>query len=113
MENDKLVATPVPNPITPEEAARMPGLRSLKVGVNQFQISLQNSLSPEDIVRSCFAAMHVFAANKQFGPLVQQEIARSVGGWLQKVGVKNNADDVIAKLKARVDELEAELKEKG
>lgn len=65
--------------IPPEEATKLPGLRILRAGENQYSITFQNAFQPEDAVRSCLVAMHLLAASKDMGERTRKEIAASIG----------------------------------
>ena len=76
--------------IAPEAAAKLPGIRVLVVEPGKYNVTLQNGIQPEDIVRSALVAMHLAAASKELGARTREAIAANIGGWLKSVGVREH-----------------------
>lgn len=102
-KNNELRIEKTTDIITPEEAAKLPGMRILKVGENKYNIQFSGGFSAEEITRMSLTAMMLAAQNPNWRQGVAGELARSMNGFLQQMGIRSNAEDVNDNLRKTID----------
>lgn len=102
-KNNELRIEKIPDGITPEEAAKLPGMRVLKVGENKYNIQFSGGFRPEEITRMSLTAMMLAAQNPNWRQTVAGELARSMNAFLKQMGIRSNVEDVNDGLRKTID----------
>ena len=102
-KNNELRIEKTPDGITPEEAAKLPGMRILKVGENKYNIQFSVGFRAEEITRMSLTAMILAAQNPNWRQAVAGELARSMNGCLRQMGIRSNAEDVNDNLRKTIE----------
>ena len=84
-KNNELRIEKTTDIITPEEAAKLPGMRILKVGENKYNIQFSGGFRAEEITRMSLTAMMLAAQDPNWRQGVAGELARSMNGFLQQM----------------------------
>ena len=102
-KNNELRIEKAPEAITPEEAAKLPGMCVLKVGENKYNIQFSGGFRPEEITRMSLTAMMLAAQNPNWRQAVAGELARSMNAFLKQMGIRSNVEDVNDGLRKTID----------